>query len=144
MNLSWTFHPWLCTNNELYAISHNNDMLTSCYTWPSGPFHERFFHRDWNSMEISFRSHLSVVKWSLRNVAHGTTAVLSWHVQNFWNVTIHHHGVTLEPIFIYFEIRLENCSWNGPQHIVVLHYRTVAIPRHALYPAKQNITQGWY
>ena len=24
-----------------------------------------------------------VVKWSLRNVAHGTTAVLSWHVRNF-------------------------------------------------------------
>ena len=39
-------------------------------------------HRNSNSMEISFCSRPSCVKWSLWNFAHFTTILRSWHVQN--------------------------------------------------------------
>ena len=45
-----------------------------------------------------------IVKWSLRNLAHGTTAVLSWHVKNFvaiWHLTIELHW---NQFFIEFEL----------------------------------------
>ena len=55
------------------------------------PFQERFFHGNSNSMEF-FSALIDVlVKWSLWNFAHGMTAMLSWHVQDFflWYDTLH-------------------------------------------------------
>ena len=46
-----------------------------------------------------------VIKWLLRNFAHGTAAVLSWHAQNF--VAISHNGVMLKPNFHRIWITIE-------------------------------------
>ena len=58
-----------------------------------GPFPERFSHRNPISMKIQ-SVHQVVMGWSLWNFAHGTTAVLSWHVQNYveiWYSTMELH-----------------------------------------------------
>ena len=59
-----------------------------------GPFQEQCFRHDSSSMKISSCSHPSCDKWSLWNFAHGTTAQLSCHVQNFiviWYPTMELH-----------------------------------------------------
>ena len=58
--------------------------LSSLFNWCWAPFHKRFFHRNSNSMEISFHSHHYYNTVIATNFEHGTTAVLSWHVQTFW------------------------------------------------------------
>ena len=62
-----------------------------------------------------------LMQWSLQNVVHGTTAVLSWHVQKivaiWWPATELWQGeVSLE-----FELRAKNGSWNGPLAIKQHH-----------------------
>ena len=49
------------------------------------PFHWQFSHHNSNVMEILFIFALIqiLMKWSLHNFVYDTTAVLSWHVQNF-------------------------------------------------------------
>ena len=79
-----------------------------------GPFHERFFHRYSNSMENCFFSVtllLSII--SIQKFAHDTTlnstAVMSFakfHSDTKWQQNA---------IFIEFESRWKNCSWNGLQ-----------------------------
>ena len=79
-----------------------------------GAFHEQFFHRNSSSMEISLYSH-PLYKWLQWNFAHGTTAVLSWHVYNFVEVWY----TTMELFQNQFSNKLElwwnNRSWNGDQ-----------------------------
>ena len=47
------------------------------------PISLRMFHHYSNMMEISFVLTQIQMNGSLQNDAHDTTAVLSWHVQNF-------------------------------------------------------------
>ena len=56
-----------------------------------------------------------VVKLSLWNFAHGTTAVLSWHVQNC--ITIWYPTLKLHPnqFSIEFGLQRKSCTWKGPQ-----------------------------
>ena len=54
------------------------------------------------------------VKWSLSNFAHGTTAVLSCHVQNsaaLWHLIMELQSFRFP---IGFELQWKNRSWNGP------------------------------
>ena len=55
-----------------------------------------------------------LIQWSLQNFVHGTTAVLSWHVQKFvaiwWPTTELQQG----EVSIEFKLRAKNRYWNGP------------------------------
>ena len=79
-----------------------------------GPFHERFCHRNSNSMEISFCAFQFVLNWSLQNFAYATIAVLSWHVQFFVTIRCHTMDLHQDQISMEFELRWKNRSWNGP------------------------------
>ena len=77
-----------------------------------------------SQMVIQFKSHGKfiliqvVMEWSLWNLAHGTTALLSWLVLKKFNTDmITFNGITRKPIFIKFQLRWEkNISWwKGPQ-----------------------------
>ena len=39
------------------------------------------------------------MNWSQENIANDTTAVLSWHLQNFAAIEYSYNGITLKPIF---------------------------------------------
>ena len=64
-----------------------------------------------------------LIKWSLPNFLHGTTAVLSWHVQKFaaiwWPITELQQG----KLSVEFEFRAKNVSETGPWTVNVY-------PRH--------------
>ena len=62
-----------------------------------------------------------LIQWSLRNFAHGTTAVLSWHVQNivaiWWQATELQQG----KVSIEFELRAKIVNETGPGSNMHLH-----------------------
>ena len=49
-----------------------------------------------------------LIWWSLQNIAHGTTAVLSWHVQHFVAIWITAAELRLNEISIEFELWWKN------------------------------------
>ena len=77
-----------------FALQHSasQEICTQPTIWSVYTSHfisRTIFHQNSNSMEHSICSHPD--KWSLWNFAHGTTAVLLWHVQKFvsvWHVTM--------------------------------------------------------
>ena len=84
---------------------------------PRGPFHQRF------SIVIQirwkFRSALIqvVVKWSLWNIAHGTTACCRAMYTIYSDISPY-NGVTLKPIYIEIELRQKKTFVNGPRGYV--------------------------
>ena len=69
-----------------------------------------------------FRFTLSsiIIRWSLQNFVHGTTAVLSWHVQKF--VAIWLPATELQQGEVSIEFELRAISSNGPV-TCGLHYK---------------------
>ena len=59
-----------------------------------------------------------VIRWLIWIFAHGSTAVLSWHVQTTCSEIIPHDGVTLSVMFHQIWITMENCLWNGPRSFI--------------------------
>ena len=57
-----------------------------------------------------------IMKWSLQNFAHGTTAVLSWHMQHFVAIGFPAIELQLNKIYIEFELWWKNRQWNGSQY----------------------------
>ena len=49
-----------------------------------------------------------LIRWSLQNSVHGTTAVLSWHVQNFVAIWWPATELQQDEVFIEFELRAIN------------------------------------
>ena len=47
---------------------------------------------------------------SLQNIAHATTALLSWHVQNFVAIPVIHIGLASTLIAVDFELLMKNVS----------------------------------
>ena len=89
-------------------------------------------------METSLRSNLNsntVIQWSLQNFVHGTTAVLSWHVQKpvaiWWPVTELQQGEASTEL----ELWAKNLQWNGPQIT-----KKPCIKIHASQPGFRNRT----
>ena len=81
------------TKTALGKIPRSHTTL-SCYhyagisanvlSWPlcaSNPSHYMIFYSQ--KLKFQFALLLTAVSWSLQNLAHATTAVLSWYVQNF-------------------------------------------------------------
>ena len=50
----------------------------------------------------------SLIKWSLQNFEHGTTAVLSWHVQNFVAIWWPATELQQDEVSIEFALRAKN------------------------------------
>ena len=80
------------------------------------PSHERFFHRNSNSMEISFCSHPSYIKMIDIKFCtwHDNCAVVA--CATFSGVMIPYKGVTVIPIFHRIWPTMENRPWNGWAH----------------------------
>ena len=70
----------------LHAMEMLSASLALCedYSLTRAPFHWRFFHRNSNSMEISFHSHLD----SNTVIATKFCTWLSWHVQKFVGISL--------------------------------------------------------
>ena len=92
----WVTWSWIATELKIAkhdALSHQTNIIkinlkimfvlfTSNHT-NQGPVSPTVFHRYSNSMEISFHSHLNFNRVIATFCFHGTTAALSWHVQQF-------------------------------------------------------------
>ena len=108
-----------CRHHDVqYIINCSHASLTPCVlSWFGAGAH---FPNEFSIViQIRWKFHSTlfevVVKWSLWHFAHGTIAVLSWHVQNciaIWYTTMSLH---LNQFSIEFELWWKNCSWNGPQ-----------------------------
>ena len=103
--LQYMGYKWLLNIQYLTIIRRCNRHTGHSHLW--GPFHERFFHRNSNSIEISFCSHLNCNEVIATKFAYGTTAMLSWHVQNFsWRYDTKQWSYTNSDFH-----RIFNCDW---------------------------------
>ena len=69
---------------------------------------------------IKFDGYIILLSNCTDVIAHGTTVLVSWHVQNFvviWYTTVEYHE---NQFWIDFELLWKNRSWNGPQVINAL------------------------
>ena len=130
--------PWKCQstiahfeqvfNGRPRSPPYRNEQ-ESDYSW--APFHWRFLHRNSNSMEISFRSHLDSNTVVATNFGHGTTAVLSVVacfkkcVAIWWPATELQQG----EVSIEFELRAKNRQWNEPRDNVVVKANKLVRPK---------------
>ena len=68
-----------------------------------------FTNNFWITIQIWWEFHYTLIqfkiKWSLQNVAHVTTAVLSWHVRNFAAIRAYSFELQVNAISIQFELR---------------------------------------
>ena len=91
-----------------------------CHLWiyPGAHFTNNFSITIQMWWKFHFALILALIKWSLQNVAHGTTAGLSWHVPNFvaiWSTVIE---LELNEFSIEFELWWKNRKWNGSQVLI--------------------------
>ena len=81
-----------------------------------GPVLLTVIHRNSNSIELMFRFTLISIlkKWSLQSIVHGTTTVLSWHVQKMLRSEAR-NGITGRQSFHRIWIASKTRKWSGPQ-----------------------------
>ena len=115
--LSWRrrvfFHNYAC-HSVLIAQLH--DSFNSLWPWDTTWQNRSGAHFTNNfsiTIQMWWKFHFALIqilmKWSLQNLAHGTTAELSWHVPNFvaiWSPVIE---LELNEISIEFELWWKNC-----------------------------------
>ena len=111
-----------------YFLSHSSELdhwTRSIHMKAWGQFHERFFHRASNLMEIYSVLIQVAMKWSLSNSAHGMTAQLSYHVQNFIVISYPTMKLCWEQFSTKFEFVIEKyfVKW-APGYLtdVIHHY----------------------
>ena len=92
---------------KLEKLAHFQSELTFLVKWSPGP---RFTNGFSIAIQIRWNFRLTVtlilIQWPLQNCVHGTTAVLSWHVQKF--VAIWRTGAELQQGEVSMELELRS------------------------------------
>ena len=82
-----------------------------------GPRSDHFTNNIFLVIQIRWNIILAVIQSldckSLQFVAHGTTTLLSWHVQNLVGNFVSEFELRQNEISIEFELQAKNRSWNG-------------------------------
>ena len=85
-------------------VSEQSRQIDTSFNLNRGPFHQRFFARNSNSMETSSCHNSVAAVRSQQIFAHATTAQLSCHVQNFVAITVLESSWEWNVISIKFEL----------------------------------------
>ena len=71
------------------------------------------------AIQIWWKFHFTLtsilIQWSLQNFVHGTTSVLSWHVQKFVGIWWPAKKLQQGEFSVEFELQTKNLQWNRPQ-----------------------------
>ena len=104
-----------------------------CGTQPRDPFHNDFSIAIQIRWKFRFTLISILIQWSLQNFVHGTTAVLSWHVQKivaiWWPAT----ELQQDEVSIEFELRAKSLVKRTPVSPIIREFQWTLWPDELIW-----------